>query len=157
MKFFRVALLGIIIVGAFLCWLGLSGQESPWPTKHGELCWWVDAPNNTATVKLAVVRTFEDHYIVHGTVTDHLETGDYVRCLIGSAEIVGNKVIIHGSTSGIYGTELIGSIGIMEMDLLTLNGTSTGINLYYDTAWGTGFGGFVGYDGEVPFVFIECD
>jgi hypothetical protein len=158
MKFFKVVLPGVIIAVAFFCWLGLSDADSAnlWPNKHGELCWEVTPPMGTQTiVKLAVVRTVGDHYIVHGTITETLITGEeYVRCLNGNAEIVDNKVIIHGSTSGIYGTELIGALGMVELELSTLNGFSEGLQMWCDVSSGLCE---VKYDGTVTWNFISSN
>jgi len=157
MKFFRVVLPGVIILVAFICWVGLSDADSAnlWPNKHGELCWSVTPPSGTlTTVKLAVVRTVGDHYIVHGTITEN----GYIRCVNGNAEIVGNKVIMSGSTSGIYnGIELIGGIGLVELDLSTLNGFSEGINMWYDVSTGKGDWGTIKYDGVVTWTLISCN
>jgi hypothetical protein len=160
MKFFKVALPVIIIAAVFLCWLGLKDAESasPWPNKQGELCWSLfPQSGTTTTVKLAVIRTLKDHYIVHGTITEILPTGEYVRCLNGNAEIVGNHVLILGSTSGMYGTELIGSLGYAELELSDLSGTSVGINMWYDTSMGPGSGGSIKYDEPVDWVLTQCN
>ena len=71
-----------------------------------------------------------------------------------NAEIVGDKVIMHGSTAGIYGDELIGGVGFVELDLNTLNGFSEGINMWYKISSGTGE---VKYDGTVNWTLISCN
>ena len=161
MKYFRVALPGLIIMVAFLCWVGLSDADSAnlWPKKQGELCWSVSPPSgNTTTVKLAIVRTFKDHYIVHGTITEILGSVPYVRCLNGNAEIVGSNVIMHGSTSGLYnGNELIGGVGFVELRLSDLYGFSEGINMWYDTSGASGLYGLVKYDGRVYWTLTQCN
>jgi hypothetical protein len=160
MKFFRVALPGLIIVVALLCWIGLSDADSAnlWPNKQGELCWSLSPPSGYGTtVQLAIVRTFKDHYIVHGTITEELPGGDYVRCLNGNAEIVGGDVIMHGSTAGIYGDELIGGMGYVTLNLNDLGGTSMGISMWYDISTGPGDAGSVKYDGPVSWTLTQCN
>lgn len=148
MKTLRVTLLSILAAVLVLGWIGLKDAESAnlWPNKQGELSW---LTSTGATIKLAVVKTFKGHYIVHGTITEY---DGYVRCLNGNAEIVNGTVIMHGSTSGIWGDELIGSIGMVELNLNTLNGESEGLKITYDKAAGTGE---VDYDGIVTWTFLQ--
>ena len=160
MKFFRVAIPGLIVVVALLCWFGLSDADSAslWPNKQDELCWTLYPPSGTPTiVKLAIVRTYKEHYIVHGTITEFFSSGPYVRCINGNAEIVDSEVIMHGSTAGIYGDELIGGMGIVTLNLNDLNGASIGIQMWYDMSYGPGDMGTVKYDGPVDWVLTSCN
>lgn len=157
MKYFRVALTGIIIVGVFLCWIGLSGDESEslWPNKQGELCWTLYPPaGNTLTAKVAIVRTYGDHYIFHGTTTEQIGDEVYVSLVNGNAEIVGNKVIMQGSSSGISGTDLYGSLGIIELYLSDLSGTSVGVWVYAPIS---GDPGVVKSEGPVVWELTVCN
>ena len=73
MKLLKVALPVLIIAVALMCWVGLSDADSAqkWPKNSGELCWSLSPPSGpTAMIKLAIVRTVKDHYIVHGTITE---------------------------------------------------------------------------------------
>jgi hypothetical protein len=163
MKFIKAAIPGLIITVAFFCWVGLSSVDSAdlWPNKHGELCWKVyppSSPFDPTMVKLAVVRTFNDHYLVHGTVTETEGSTEYVRCINGNAEIVNGKVIMHGSTAVLYPNgHLIGGLGLVELNLSTLNGWSEGINIWYDTSSGPGNTGEVKYDGIALWELIDCN
>jgi hypothetical protein len=159
MKIWKVAVPGLIIAVAFMCWIGLSDADSAqkWPKNSGELCWDLQPPSgDPTTVTLAIVRTVKDHYIVHGTITENPDTAEeYVRCLDGNAEIVGNYVIMHGTTAGLYGDELIGGMGIVKLDINTLGGSSEGIHMWYDTS--TAAPGQVKYDGPVTWVLSNCN
>ena len=116
MKILKVTFISILAVVLLLSWIGLRDAESAnlWPNKQGERSW---ITNTGATIKLAIVKTYKGHYIVHGTITEY---DGYVRCLNGNAEIVGGNVIMHGSTSGIWGDELIGSIGMVNTMLMSV-------------------------------------
>ena len=167
MKLLKVALPVLIIAVALMCWVGLSDADSAdlWPNKSGELCWDIfkeDPPGTLvqiATVKLAIVRTFKDHYIVHGTITEN----GYIRCLNGNAEVVDNIVIMHGNTSGIYPQddpqvsphELIGGMGLVELRLSDLGGTSLGIDMWYDTD--IAGSGEVKHDGPRYWQLTQCN
>ena len=148
MKNFKMTLISVVAVVLLLSWIGLRDAESAnlWPNKAGELSW---LTSTDAIITLAVVKTYKGHYIVHGTIT---EDDGYVRCLNGNAEIVGNNMIMHGSTSGIWGDELIGSIGMVELNLTTLNGQSEGLTIKYDKAGGIGE---VDYDGIITWSFLQ--
>ena len=148
MKIVRVSFIGVAAVVLLIGWLGLEKAESAnlWPNKAGELSW---LTNTDAIIDLAVVKTYKNHYIVHGTIT---EDDGYVRCINGNAEIVNGSVIMHGSTSGIWGTELIGSIGHVELDLTTLNGESEGLTISYDKGTSQGE---VKYDGVITWTFLQ--
>ena len=148
MKIFKVTLISVVAVVLLLSWIGLRDAESAnlWPNKAGELSW---LTSTHAIVNLAVVNTYKKHYIVHGTIT---EDDGYVRCLNGNAEIVGGSVIMHGSTSGIWGNELIGSIGMVELDLNTLHGESEGLTIKYDKATSLGE---VDYDNIITWTFLQ--
>ena len=148
MKICKATLISIVAVVLLLGWVGIRDAESAnlWPNKQGELSW---LTSTNATIKLAVVKTFKGYYIVHGTIT---EWDGYVRCLNGNAEIVNGKVIMHGSTSGIWGDELIGAIGMVELNLNTLDGQSEGLTIKYDKATSTGT---VDYDKIVTWTFLQ--
>jgi hypothetical protein len=148
MKIIRVSFIGVVAVVMLIGWLGLEKAESAnlWPNKAGELSW---ITNTNAIIDLAVVKTYKNHYIVHGTIT---EADGYVRCINGNAEIVGGSVIMHGSTSGFWDPELIGSIGHVELDLTTLNGESEGLTIKYDKNAQTGV---VEYDGVITWTFLQ--
>ena len=148
MKILKVTFISILAVVLLLSWIGLRDAESAnlWPNKQGERSW---ITNTGATIKLAIVKTYKGHYIVHGTITEY---DGYVRCLNGNAEIVGGNVIMHGSTSGIWGDELIGSIGMVELDLNTLNGDSEGLTIKYDKGLNVGE---VDYDGIITWTFLQ--
>jgi len=122
--------------------VSFAGQ-SLWPNNKGELCWdvyiWDEVEEKeicTGLVKLAVMKTVGDHYIVHGTNTEAAGA----QLANGNAEIIDDdSILINVSSAGLTpDTEVRGFMGLVVLDADTLNGTVEGIGVNYDTVGGSG-------------------
>ena len=80
-----------IIISAILYCFG--AQQANASEYLGEFCW----GDESATMLLAVTHMGDGHYLVYGRIT---EFGGTVIAINGNAELVGNEVIMHTSSSG---------------------------------------------------------
>jgi len=130
-----VVTVGIAMVAIFLC-CGNAVHAGPslWPSNKGEICF--DNLTNGEFVRLAVMRTVGNNYIVQGFVT---ENSGGESLFNGNAILNGSRILIHVSSSGIAGnlptvSEVYGSIGRVELDASTLSGWVVGISLHCEPA-----------------------
>jgi len=125
---------------------GLYAGSDLWPKNKGEVCW----TTNGEIVRLAVVRTLNNHYLIHGTIT---EAGHKDTLINGNAEIIGDEVMMHTTLSWARVDEVNTYSGIVTLDLTTLNGTYEGLSNYYVKSSGeTG----ISYDGPHNLNYIPC-
>ena len=136
MKVSKFVIVGFVLVFFILGWPGISDVrgEELWPRIRGELCWEMEADGGEPTIiRLAIMRTVRNHYIVNGTSTryDIPEYDEYVQLLSGNAEIVGEQVIMHVTSSGFQPLsvhdQVWGFMGTVKLDLETLDGIGAGI------------------------------
>jgi hypothetical protein len=132
MRALRFVTVGIAVAAIFLCWCNsVHAGPSLWPSNKGEICF-----NNTSNgrfVRLGVMRTVGNNYIVHGFVTEGV--GNPYSLFNGNAIVDGDKILMHVSSSGYQGsvektntgyvphvTEIYGSIGRVELSASDLTG-----------------------------------
>ena len=131
MRASRVVTVGITVVAIFLCWgNAVHAGPSLWPSNKGEICF--NNITNGEFVRLAVMRTVGNNYIVQGFVT---ESSVAQTLFNGNAIVDGSKILMNVSTSGIAGSfptvsEVYGSIARVELDASTLSGSVVGIGFH---------------------------
>lgn len=135
MKTSKVVTVSIVMVAIFFCWFNtLHAGQSLWPKNKGEICLYnEDADEN---IRLAVINTIGNHYIVHGFVT---KSGENMTLVNGNAVVNGNMVSIHFSASGYAGimnktgvTEAHGIVGRVELYASDLTGWAVGVGFHCD-------------------------
>jgi hypothetical protein len=129
-------------------------DQSLWPKNKGELCWDVCdiyGENCDSLVKLAVMKTVGNHYIVNGV---NIEP-DGPQLANGNAEIDGDLILINVSSAGLTpGSEVRGFMGLVVLDANTLDGTVEGIGINFDISGSTG--GDFSYDGT-QYLYYDPD
>lgn len=141
MKTSRGFLASLVLAGIFVLGLNpLFAGPSPWPQSKGELCWTNDS--NGEVIRLAVVRTIGNNYLVHGMATgeDNLATTSLVN---GNAVRMGDKILMHFTASGsdmeltmnpgTYVNEAHGAVGRVIFDAATLHGHVVAIDFNCDS------------------------
>ena len=129
MKTRRGFMASLVLAGIFVLGLNpLFAGPSPWPQSKGELCWINDS--NDEVIRLAVVRTVGNNYLVHGMATKgDLETTSLVN---GNAVRIGNQILMHFSASGANldstDPEVHGALGRVIFDATTLDGQVVAID-----------------------------
>ena len=139
MRASRVIATGIVMVAIFLCWFN-TGHAGPslWPSNKGEIClknlgYGNDTgPGLGEIVRMAVMRTIGNHYIVHGFV---IEKSKNKTLFNGNAIVDGDKILMNVSVSGHRGdisnvVEVYGSIGRVELSASDLTGWVVGIDFH---------------------------
>lgn len=130
MRAARMVMLCIVVVTVFLCWCNsVCAGPSLWPTSKGEICL-----HNITTdqyVKLDVLRTVGNSYVVQGLVTE--TPPDKNSLFNGNAIVDGNKILLYISSAGYTGdlnsnvTQFFGFMGRVELDANTLKGSAVGV------------------------------
>ena len=161
-KRFFLGALSVSIMVLLSASISFSGQDL-WPKKAGELCWEVDSPTQTGLLRLYIMKTGKDHYLVNGS---NEETNNETPLVNGNAIVYPDKIVIHASSSGYSGepdtpSEVRGLLGTIILDRETLDGSFRGVNIKYDIVptqedpnAGTGS---VSYDGVQTLTFVPCD
>ena len=132
MRASRVVTIGIAVAAIFLLWCNsVYAGPSLWPSNKGELCF--NNNTNGEFVRLAVMRTIGNNYIVHGFVTGGQNTNNSL--FNGNAIVDGDKILMHVSVSGHKGNinsveEVYGSIGRVELNASDLTGWVVGIDFH---------------------------
>ncbi len=133
MRASRVVVIGIVMVSILWCWFNaVHAGSSLWPSNKGEICF-----NNTANnefVRLAVMHTIGNNYIVHGFVTEDAGLGNK-SLFNGNAIVDGDKILMNVSVSGHKGNinnvdEVYGSFGRVELKAGDLTGWVAGIDFH---------------------------
>ncbi len=164
-KRFFLGALSVIIIVFLSASVSFSGQNL-WPKKAGELCWEVysdsDSLDPTGLLRLYIMNTGKNYYLVHGSNTE----SDHTPLVNGNAIVYPDKIVIHASSSGYSGDqddpiEVRGLMGTIILNPNTLNGSFRGVNIKYDIVptledpnAGTGS---VSYDGVQTLTFVPCD
>ncbi len=155
MRASRVVTVSIAVAAIFLCWYNsVYAGPSLWPSNKGEICF--NNITNGEFVRLAVMRTVGNNYIVQGFVTESLGGESLFN---GNAIVNGSKILIHVTSSGIAGnlptvSEVYGSIGRVELDASTLSGLVVSIGFHCEPA-ASPMCGF-GYDGVQELNLAPC-
>ncbi len=145
MKTLRFAVMSFFMLFGLLI---LGGGSSVKAANYlGEFCW-QDPEGGIA--RLAVTDMGDAHFLLHGRHTDTLGNAEAVN---GNAEVVGNQVIIHITSSGFDSGEVRAFWGTIVLDLSDLNGTIEGLNVDYEKPAGPGV---ITYDGVQTLTFISC-
>lgn len=90
----------------------------------GKFCWQMD--DGGGTIELAVTHMGGQHYIVNGKRT-RSDMGGYVQPMNGNGEIVGNIFRVQITSIGHVSPEVFGFLGVMDVDLTTLNAIINGV------------------------------
>lgn len=88
----------------------------------GDFCWQLNIPNG-GIVKLGINHIGGQHYTLNGRRT---QSDGYVMPATGNGEIVGNQLRAQLISTGYVSPEVFGLLGLMEIDLTTLNATLNG-------------------------------
>ena len=160
-KRFCLVALSVTVIVLLSVSISFSGQDL-WPKKDGELCWEVDSPNQIGLLRLYIMKTGKDRYLVNGSN----EEIDHTPLVNGNAIVYPDKIVIHASSSGYSGdplvpTEVRGLLGTIILDPNTLNGSYRGVNFKYEIQPTTddpnaGFGEVL-YDGVQTLTFVPCN
>ena len=134
MRASRVIATGIVMVAIFLCWFN-TGHAGPslWPSNKGEIClknlgYGNDTgPGLGEIVRMAVMRTIGNHYIVHGFV---IEKSKNKTLFNGNAIVDGNTILMHVSSSGSMTDEVHGFVARVELDTSNLSGSVVGVGFH---------------------------
>ena len=149
MRSCTVVILGFVLTAFLLCSLSPANVEGAdlWPKNRGEVCW--DASNG-GSVRLFVTNMGKNHYIVNGT---HSDPPDYIVLLNGNAEIIGDRVIMHITSSSSDADTIWGYLSNADLDKATLNGIVDSISYHFvKTDNDRGFE----YDGEITLTHTSC-
>lgn len=149
MRSSTVAILSFVLMTLLLGNLGAANVEGSdrWPVKRGELCW---RKSGGDILKLFVTNMGRKHYLVNGV---HIESSGDFSLVNGNAEIIGDRIIMHYTSSSFDTDEVWGFLGNADLDKATLNGILDGLAYFHDKA--AGEGGFE-YDGNWTLTNISC-
>lgn len=127
-------MLAAIIAAVFLCLL-TSAYAGPglWPHNKGEICLRLTSgPGTGNVVRMAVMRTVGNHYIIHGTTT---EVSGPMSLFSGNAVVEGDTVSFHVSSGGHFtggpapASGAYGFIDRGELSASTLEGWVVGVGI----------------------------
>jgi hypothetical protein len=156
MKASRVVVVGIVMVAIFLCWLNsVHAGPSLWPNNKGEICLKNNGPGpgTGEFVRMAVMRTIGNHYIVHGFV---IELSGNKTLFNGNAIVDGNWILMNVNSSGsTTASEVHGFVGRVELDASTLTGWVVGVGFHCEEDPATDDCAF-GYDGVQQLIPDAC-
>jgi hypothetical protein len=133
MRASRCVAVSIAVAAIFMCWCNsVHAGPSLWPINKGEICF--NNKFNGEFVRLAVMRTVGNNYIVQGFVTEESGSG-HNSLLNGNAIVEGDKILMNVSVSGHKGDikqidEVYGSIGRVELNASDLTGWVVGIDVH---------------------------
>ena len=158
MRTSRVVAVGIVLVAIFLCWFStVHAGPSLWPNNKGEICFnnigYGDGtgPGVGEFVRMAVMRTIGNNYIIHGLV---IEKEGEKTLFSGNAIVDGNLILMHVTSSGSRTDgEVHGFVGRVELNAGTLTGVVLGIGLNCD---GDPASCTFGYDGAQGLIPAPC-